>query len=317
MTIQDSTIPSGVYTPITTFFKLDDDYSLDLESQIEHAKFLYKNGINGLVVCGSMGEAFHLTSEERVTMVSALREAIPDKDFKIIAGAPPIGSVEQSVSECKAFYKAGADFVILLVPGFFGPNLITQEGIVQYFTRVADKSPLPVIIYNYPGVCNNITVSVDSFKELSKHENIAGVKLTHFNLDLYALLGQDKTICETNNFRPFTGLGQILVPALSVGIYGTIDGMSAVFPKTMLQLYKLFRDGKIKEASELQYLVTKADAMIMELNVVGVKHALKQIHGFGKSIYARPPLSREVDLKAYQKFEADLKALEKVEASLA
>lgn len=317
MTIaQSAIIPRGIYTPITTFFKDDENQTLDLESQVAHAKFLYDNGITGLVVSGSMGEASHLSIQDRHDLVAALRKGVPDKNFKLIAGAPPMGSIEDSIAESQSALKAGADFLILLIPAYFGPSLISQEGIIDYFTRVADKSALPIMIYNYPGTSNNVTISLESYKKLSTHPNIVGVKLTHFNLDLYTLLGKDYHMCETENFRPFTGLGQILVPALSVGMYGAIDGLSALFPKIMVKLYTLVQENKWKEASELQYLVTKADRMIMELNVVGVKHALKELHGLGQSVIGRPPLSKPVDLQAYLKYAKDIQTLAEVERSL-
>ncbi|KAK6455967.1 Dihydrodipicolinate synthase [Scheffersomyces xylosifermentans] len=313
---QSSILPAGIYTPITTFFKNDDDYTLDLEAQVQHTQFLYNNGISGLVVAGSMGETPHLSQKERHDLVAALRKGVPDKSFKLIAGAPPMGSIDEAVAESESASDAGADFIILLIPGYFGSSLISQEGIIDYFSRVADKSALPVIIYNYPGTTNNVSITYDTYKKLSTHPNIVAVKLTHFNLDLYTLLGKDHELCETNNFRPFTGLGQVLLPAMSVGIYGAIDGMSALFPKVMVKLYTLIREEKYKEASELQYLVTRADMMIMELNVVGVKHALKQFYNFGECLTGRPPLSKSVDLEAYAKHEANLKVLDKLEKSL-
>lgn len=316
MTFNDSVIPAGIYTPITTFFKNDAKYSLDLESQVTHAQMLYKSGISGLVVCGSMGECVHLTVQERHDVVAAIRKAIPDESFKLISGAPPIGSIEETVAESKSAADAGANFIILLVPGYFGPSLISQQGIIDYFTQVADQSVLPVMIYNYPGTCNNVTITIDTYEKLSQHPNIVGVKLTHFNLDLYTLLGKNPTINKNNNFRPFTGLGQVLIPALSVGMYGAIDGMSALFPKVMVKLFNLSKEGKTDEAAALQYSVTRADMMIAELNVVGVKHALKEIHGYGECLTGRPPLSQSVDINAYKRFQPALEELREIENAL-
>lgn len=316
MTLQDQIIQGGIYTPIPTFFKLDSKYTLDLETQVSHAQFLYKNGIRGLVVCGSMGECVHLTVKERHEVVAAIRKAIPDENFKLIAGAPPMGSIQEAIKESDLAATAGANFIILLVPGYFGPKLISQQGILDYFTQVADQSALPVMVYNYPGTCNNVTITIDTYEKLAQHPNIVGTKLTHFNLDLYTLLGKNTTICKTNNFRPFTGLGQVLVPALSVGIYGAIDGLSALFPKVMVKLYNLCKEGKSTEASDLQYLVTKADMMILELNVVGIKYAIKQVHNFGDNLTGRPPLSRSIDMDVYKKFQPDIETLAKIENSL-
>lgn len=315
MTI-DKVVPRGIYSPVTTFFKSDADYTLDIETQIQHAKFLYENGINGLLLSGSLGEANHLSKTERYLLFSSIRKAIPDPDFKILAGIPPIGNIATILDECRSAKEAGADFAVLLVPSFFGPNLTSQQGIIDYFTRVADESPIALILYNYPGVSNNVTITYETFETLSSHSNIVGVKLTHFNLDIYSQLGQNKAICEENNFRPFTGLGQVLVPALSVGIYGAIDGLSAIFPKTMLRLYNLFLEGKVTEAAELQSLVSHADLMIAELNVVGVKNALKKFYGLGECLTGRPPLSKAVDQGEFSKFQPLLKKLFTLEKSL-
>lgn len=314
MTVSDITLPKGIYTPIPTYFLDDGNYSVDTKTQIEHAAMLYKAGIQGLVVSGSMGEASNLEMKERVSAIKELRDAIPDKNFKLIAGVSP-QSYKDVITESKLFADAGADFLIVLVPGFFGPNLISQQGIVDYFVNIADGSALPLIIYNYPNTCNGVDIEYETFVRLSEHPNIVGVKLTHFNLSLYTLLGQDKTL-EENNFRSLTGLGQVLIPALSIGLTGAIDGLSGIFPKSMLELLRLYTNGKMEKATELQFLVTQANLMISELNVVGVKHALFEIYGYGKTLSGRPPLSKSVNLSAYKKYDAPLKALLKYEQTL-
>lgn len=310
----DSIIPGGIYTPITTFFKNNGKYSLDLEAQVDHAKVLYGSGIRGVVAAGSMGECSHLSAKERHQLVAAIREGVPDEEFKIIAGAPPL-CIQDAIEESISAKEAGADFIILLVPGYFGPHLTSQEGIVDYFTRVADQSALPIMIYNYPGVTNNVSISIDTFRQLGKHPNISGVKLTHFNLDMYAMLGMDQEM-DQNNFRPFTGLGQVLVPGMSVGLFGAIDGLSGIFPKTMVKLYDLFTEGKMEEASKLQYLVAKADQMIPDFNLVGTKLAIKKYHGLGECFTGRPPLSVSADKEKLAKYDADLDAIYEVEKSL-
>lgn len=311
MTVE--TIPGGVYTPITTFFH--EDYTLDLKTQVQHAKFLYDNGIQGLVVAGSMGEAAHLSSHERYTLVKTLREAIPDPQFKLIAGAPPL-NVQDGIKESVQAKEAGANFMIFLVPGFFGGHLTSQQGIVDYFHAIADQSALPIMVYNYPGVSNNVTLTIDTFHQLSHHGNIVGVKLTHFAMDTYTLLGKDIRL-HKNNFSPFTGLGQVLVPAMAVGIRGTIDGLSGVFPKVMVRLFELIKQGKWEEAGELQFLVTQADMMIGDYNLVGTKFAINKYHGMGGYLAGRPPLNQGIDGEKFKKYEEAFDELMKVEKTLA
>ncbi|CUM65866.1 uncharacterized protein PRCAT00003516001 [Priceomyces carsonii] len=315
MTISNKIIPSGIYSPVTTFFEDDPENSLDLESQVEHAKMLYTNGITGLLVSGSLGECVHLSIRERYNIVSAIRAAIPDENFKLISGAPPLGCIREAIEESKSAFKAGADFIILLVPGYFGPSLTSQQGIIEYFTKIADESSLPIIIYNYPGTCNNVTLTIETYEALSLHPNIVGVKLTHFDMDLYTLVGNSPTIRKAN-FKAFTGLGQILVPAMSVGISGAIDGLSALFPKVMVKLFNLIKEGNIQEASRIQYFVTRAERMIAEMNVIGVKYALKEIYGYGKFLGGRPPLNNVSLLGSYKKYKLDLETLAQLEKSL-
>lgn len=306
-------VPSGIYTPIPTFFTKSKN-SVDYDTMEKHVQMLSACKINGVVVSGSMGEGTNLTLKERAKSVEVARNAVADKSFKIIAGAG-LGSVEDIVEESVLAAAKGADFIMALVPGYFGPNLVTQEGIIAYFEGVADKSALPLIIYNYPNTCNNVTLTYSTFRKLAEHPNIVGVKLTHYNFDMYTLLGHDPFF-EANNFKSFTGLGQVLGPALSVSIFGAIDGLSGIFPKTMVKLYNLYIEGKVKEAAELQWLVTKVDLMITELNVLGVKYALHDIYGLGEKLEGRPPLSKPVNLQAYESYAADIEKLKQYEESI-
>lgn len=307
-----SEVPSGIYTPITTFYTKAGE--VDHASLVKHVKMLASADIKGVVVCGSMGEGTNLTMKERVQIVASARSAVDSRAFKIIAGAG-IGCVGDIVEESHLAASKGADFIMVLVPGYFGTNLVTQTGIIDYFEAIADESALPVIIYNYPNTCNNVTLAFETFKRLAEHPNIVGVKLTHYNFDMYTLLGHDPFFC-ANNFKSFTGLGQVLGPALSVSLFGAIDGLSGVFPKTMVRLFNLYKSGKLEEASKLQWLVTKVDMMVTELNVLGVKYALNKIYGYGESIEGRPPLSNPLNVKRFDSYSEDLEKLKAIERSL-
>ncbi|CUM68112.1 uncharacterized protein PRCAT00005829001 [Priceomyces carsonii] len=308
-------LPDGIYVPVPTFFKNDEDYTLDLDNQLRHVKFLYGCGINGVVLAGSMGESCHLTGEERSLLCATVRKAIPDPNFKIVLGSPPL-SIQDTTKEIHDGYNAGANFSLLLVPGYFGPHLTSQQGIIDYFNLVARNLPLPIIIYNYPGVSNNVTLSLDTFKQLLQIPQIVGVKLTHFNLDLYILLASEDKQYKLKNFKPFTGLGQVLVPAMSIGVKGAIDGLANVFPKSMLRILELYKQCQYEEVAKLQYQVTRANQMISELNVVGIKLALKEIYGFGDCTSGRPPLNREANKEIYLKYSKDLAALLEIEKSI-
>ncbi|CAH6723722.1 putative L-threo-3-deoxy-hexylosonate aldolase [[Candida] jaroonii] len=303
--------PTGVYTPLPTFFKADDDYSLDIDTQLKHADYIHQAGVSGVLIGGSNGEAVNLTKKERHSIVKAVRERVDDS-FVILAGTvgQSISDVVTDISELKAL---GANYAVILVPGYFA-NLTNQQGLIDWFTAIADKSLLPIIIYNYPGVQNGIDLTFDSYITLSQHPNIVGCKLTHYNFPLYTLLGQSQQL-KDNNFRVLAGVGQVFLPGLSVGVEGCIDGLSNVFPKCMVQIWNLYSQGKLEEAQKLQALVTKVNEMTAVLNLLGLKYAIKHILGVGE-VHGRPPLNQPIDLKVWEKYLPDFNELWAIEKSL-
>ncbi|ODQ77067.1 hypothetical protein BABINDRAFT_163801 [Babjeviella inositovora NRRL Y-12698] len=303
--------PQGLYTPVPTFFK--QDFSLDLSTQVAHAKKLQEDGMQGLVIAGSMGEAPHLTREERVTLVKTIREAIPTK--LTLIGGVYAQSVQDAIAEIQSLADAGADYAILLAPSYFGPNLVSQQGIVDWFTAVDTKAVLPFIVYHYPGVCNGVEINIKTYRALAKLDNVVGCKLTHFNMSLYSMLASDPYYAE-NNFLVFTGLGQTMIPSLSLGIRSAIDGLTNIFPKSMVEVIRLYDTGKLAEANKLLIKVVRVDEMISALNVVGLKFAIKQVMGFGDRTTGRPPLSVERSQAIWDSFLPDIEALWAVEMSL-
>jgi len=146
--------PPGVYVPVPTFFvsKKAASYNpvaapFDAATQAAHSVYLARAGIRGLVILGSTGEAVHLSNQERFEVLSSARQALDKegfKDYPIIAGTAS-QNIEEVISQLKAAAEAGAQWGLCLVPGYFAPSN-TQEGIVQWFTAVADRSPLPILM---------------------------------------------------------------------------------------------------------------------------------------------------------------------------
>lgn len=161
--------------PAVTFFNRETD-DLDLPSQSEFFKYLSTTGLAGLVILGTNAEAFLLTRSERSTLIATARKAV-GPDFPIIAGvgAHSTKQVLEHISDATA---AGADYVLVLPPAYFGKATSTAV-IERFFADVADKSTLPVVIYNFPGVCNGVDLDSDLIASLARrHEKIVGVKLT-------------------------------------------------------------------------------------------------------------------------------------------
>ncbi|KAI1812537.1 dihydrodipicolinate synthase [Poronia punctata] len=294
--------PPGIYVPVPTFFagKKAANYNaaaspLDVDTQVAHSLYLARAGIKGLVILGSTGEAVHLTNKERFEVLSGVRRALDKeglKDYPILAGTAA-QSIEETAEQLQAAKEAGSQWGMCLAPGYFaGAN--TQEGIVQWFTAVADRSPIPILIYHYPGVSNNVKITTSTFVTLARHPNIVGCKLSHGDISALTQIASNPEI-DHEHFRTFTGLGQQLLPVIIVGGVGAIDGCAGFFPKTVVRLYELsvkrdVTDEELVERRRLQFKVSSVEELVARFGTVGIKEAISRLRGFGDRDGTRLPL---------------------------
>jgi 2-keto-3-deoxy-L-rhamnonate aldolase len=147
------TPPDGILVPSPTFYKPHADSpnshhpALDIEAQAAHTVHLARSGIAGVVLLGSTGEAIHLTRQERFDIISGVRKGLDDagfKDWPIMAGVL-CNSTGESLEWLEDAKKAGAQFGLVLAPGYFGAAG-SQDGLKEWYTIVADNSPLPVLM---------------------------------------------------------------------------------------------------------------------------------------------------------------------------
>ncbi len=145
--------PPGVFVPVPTFFRPASEggpglqAKVDVEAQIKHSVYLAQNGITGLVLLGSTGEAIHLTKSERFELVSGVKKGLEEAgfpDYPIQAGVLTNG-IDETLEWLNDYAKAGAQWGLVLVPGYFGPAA-TQENIREWYTIIADNSPIPILM---------------------------------------------------------------------------------------------------------------------------------------------------------------------------
>jgi 4-hydroxy-2-oxoglutarate aldolase len=173
-------LPKGIYTPLPTFFK--DDEELDLDALASHVKFTALAGTFP-VVCGSAGEAAHLSAEERTIIIKTTRSALESSNLSHVPIVAGVGapSTRETISLAKQAHAAGADYVMVIPPGYYASALQSNggEALVKFFVDVAEASPVPVIIYNFPGVSAGIDLNSDLIVDVVRQApNVAGVKLT-------------------------------------------------------------------------------------------------------------------------------------------
>ncbi|PKS07736.1 hypothetical protein jhhlp_006344 [Lomentospora prolificans] len=319
--------PAGVYVPVPTFFasKSAQNYDpisppADIDTQVAHSVYLAKAGIRGLVILGSTGEAVHVRADERAQILSGVRKGLDAAGFEnypIIAGTAA-QNVEDVVEQLVVAKEAGAGWGLVLVPGYFA-GCTSQDGLIKWFTAVADRSPIPVMIYHYPAVSNNVKVTPSTYVTLAKHPNIVGCKLSHGDLSHHCLIASNPAI-DHSRFLTFTGLGQQLLPVISVGGAGTIDGSAGFFPRTVVRLYELAKeprptDEQLAERRRIQFKVSSVEELVVAHGTVGIKEAVSRLRGFGDVDGGRAPLA--AGMGNWEKWQEVIDASEEEEKRLA
>ncbi|OGM47264.1 dihydrodipicolinate synthetase family protein [Aspergillus bombycis] len=235
---------AGVWCPAITFFDHSTD-TIDLVAQKKYYSYLSKTGLAGLVILGTNSEAFLLTREERAQCIAAAREAV-GPDFPLMAGVGA-HSTKQVLELAHDAAAAGANYLLVLPPAYFGKA--TTMGVVKkFFADVARQSPLPVVVYNFPG---------SAASRGDGKSNVVGVKLT------CASVGKITRLAATfkpEEFAVYGGQSDFLIGGLSVGSAGCIAAFANVFPKTASKIYELYKAGKVAEAIDLQQKAALAES---------------------------------------------------------
>ncbi|KAK9440135.1 dihydrodipicolinate synthase [Metarhizium brunneum] len=300
-----------------TFFDPETE-DVDIPTIKKHAQRLIRDGLVGLVTMGSNGEAVHCTREEKLAVTKATREALDEAGFTstpIILGATE-GSVRGTVELSKLAAEAGADYTLLLPPSYYRAQT-DEESIVDYFTAVADASPLPVIIYNYPGAVSGIDLDSDVLIKLGQHPNIVGTKFTCGNtgkLTRVALGTNAKTpFQEGSGYMAFGGMCDFTLQTLASGGSGIIAGGANVMPKVCARVWNLYAEGKKDEAQALQKILSRGDWPLTKAAIAGTKQAIQMHFGYGG--YPRRPLKR-LDQARLKVIEEGIREVMEIEKSL-
>lgn len=292
----------GIYSPTMTFFDPDTE-ELDIPTIRKHAVRLAQAGLVGLVTMGSNGEAVHLSREEKSQVTRATREALDEAGFQdvpVIAGCSEHG-IKLTIESTKQAAEAGAEYTLLVPPSYYR-YAIDEAAIKEYFTKVADSSPLPVILYNYPGAVAGIDMDSDIMIDLAEHPNIVGTKFTCGNtgkLTRVALATNAVTPkSEGSGYMAFGGMADFTMQTAASGGSGIIAGGANVLPKTCVKVWNLWAEGKFEKAIEMQKTLSKGDWVLTKAAIPGTKSAIQSYYGYGG--YPRRPLKRLSKEKAQE-----------------
>jgi 2-keto-3-deoxy-L-rhamnonate aldolase len=161
-----------------------------------------------------------------------------------------------------------------------------------------------------------------TYATLAKHPNIVGCKLSHGDVSVATQIASNPSI-DHDHFHCYTGLGQQLLPVVSVGFAGAIDGSAGFFPKSLVRLYELSTktqptDAEIQERRVLQFKVSSMEEFVVRFGTVGIKEAISRLRGFGDIDGTRLPLMGGIpggDTE-WKNWSAVIDAVDEVEKSL-
>ena len=239
-------------------------------------------GLAGVVIAGSTGEAPLLDENERASLVSWSRDALPS-DALVIAGAGA-ESTRAAIRLARQAAAEGADAVIVVAPHYYGEAAMTREALAAHYARIADESPVPVVLYNIPKYMH-FALAPSLVCELAAHGNVAGLKDSSGDL---ALL-EGYVAAQSETFSVLTGSGGSFAAALERGVRGGILAVAVFAPALALAVYASVRGGDGATAAEAQSrLGPLAVRIVGDLGVPGVKAALDHVGLAGGP--PRPPL---------------------------
>lgn len=262
---------SGIFAPIATPFKNERIAWDELEGNIERWS---NSGLKGLVVLGSNGEFQLLSRREKENLIEAVCRH-GSQDLRIIAGTGCESTRDTIDLSCRAA-ELGAEAVLVVNPNYY-KSCYTPVALKQFYTDVADASPVPVMLYNMPGN-TGINMSSDLVAEMAQHPNVVGIKDSSGNI---VQIGE--IIAKTpEDFIVFAGSASFLLPALALGAVGGTLALANCLPEECVALYDLFMAGKWEEAKKQQHRLYDINkAVTARYGPAGLKVAMEMLGYYG------------------------------------
>lgn len=253
---------SGVGTALVTPFR---NNKVDLDCFRSLVRRQIEGGVHALVVAGTTGEAATLKSSEKGALLSAALEEANGK-VPIIAGT---GCADTRTAVTASRYAAthGADALLVVTPYY---NKGTKEGIIAHYFAIAEAVDIPIILYNVPSR-TGVDLSPDLLACLAEHENIVAIKEASGSIDRAA----DIISSLGDSLALYCGNDGEFLPTLAIGGIGVISVLSNLLPSHLTTLFRLFEEGKMKEASALAArLLPLIRTLFAETNPAPLKYAM-------------------------------------------
>jgi 1-pyrroline-4-hydroxy-2-carboxylate deaminase len=229
----------GVLPAITT--KMSADQQVDIAAVKADVAFQIDAGVDGIIVCGSLGEASSLEREEKLAIAKAAIETAAGR-------VPILLTIAEDSTRNGAALAAEAERIgcegLMVLPAM--RYLADDREVVAHYRAIAAASALPIIIYNNP-IAYGIDISASMLLEMANEPKFVAIKES---------TGDTRRINETiaalgDRYQLLTGVDDLALESLILGCNGWIAGLVVAFPKETVAIYRLVQAGRIAEALEI------------------------------------------------------------------
>ena len=259
--------PSGIFVPLVTPFTENGDLAAPDLERLAHS--VIEDGAAGIVALGTTAEPSSLSPQERRAVLEICGRVCREHGVPLVVGA---GS-NDTVGTLRAIEKLNAHVdvaaVLVVVPYYTRPS---EAGVVAHFEYVAERSPLPLVLYNVPYRTGQ-QLGCESVMRLSEHRRIVGIKQAVGSVDADTA----RLLAETSadSFAVLAGEDALVSPLLAMGAAGAILATANVRCREFVELFHLWRNGESTQARALgNRLVAPACALMSAPNPTVIKAVL-------------------------------------------
>jgi 4-hydroxy-tetrahydrodipicolinate synthase len=266
-------------TPLLDTDTLDEK---GVENLVEH---LIAGGVNGIFILGTTGEAQHLSIKVKTELIkktsACIRRRIP-----LLVGITDT-SVFESIKIAHVAAENSAEAVVVAPPYYF---VLGQPELIEYYELLANKSPLPVYLYNMPSHTKTM-IDIETVETLSQHKNIIGLKDSSANGVYFSKLLTLFKDCL--DFGLFIGPEEMMASFVLLGAHGGVSGGANVYPGIFVDLYNAAANKDINKTMELQDKMMAVSRNLYGIGrfgssyIKGIKAALS-LKGICSDFLARP-----------------------------
>lgn len=292
----------GIFVALNTIYDKNDEINVDAIKELVR---IYKSkGVKGVYVCGSTGEGFLLSTEERMQVAEAVMDAA-DGDFTVIVHVGCAGTKE-SIRLARHAEKIGVDAVSAVPSVYYH---LSPTSVEKHWNGIIDSTDLPFIIYNIPQL-TSFNLPLDLFERMAKNPKVIGIKNSEepvYNMERYRTVAGD-------DFIIFNGSDEQYLGGRLMGANAGIGGTYGTMPELFVKLDELINQNKIDKAKELQYKIN--DVIFDLISLPSLYGAAKNVISRRFGIDAGVPRSPFLPVENDEKISAIVEKIEKYVAQL-